>query len=92
MACNNADVHKGAAVWLLPYFLRSNAKSSYQAQLSNPEDTRRQRRTKDQKITSYSEAVHYLLSTCATSDVINEADNAVRRLRQHRFTVQEYAD
>ena len=42
--------------------------------------------------TSYSEAVHYLLSMYATSDVINDAKNAVRRLRQHRCTVQEYAD
>ena len=27
-----------------------------------------------------------------TSDVINEADNVVRRLRKHRFSVQECAD
>ena len=29
MACNNADVHESAAVWLLPYFLRSNDRISY---------------------------------------------------------------
>ena len=62
------------------------------ARLSSPEDARRNRRTKGQKITSYPEAVHYLLSMYATTDVINEEDSSVRRLRQHRFSVQEYAD
>ena len=38
------------------------------------------------------EAVHYLERTYATSDVINEAVNAVRCLCQYRFIVQEYAD
>ena len=27
MSCNIADVHEGATVWLLPYFLRSADKS-----------------------------------------------------------------
>ena len=40
----------------------------------------------------YSETIHYLLSIYAKSDMINETENAVRRLRQHRFSIQEYAD
>ena len=36
--------------------------------------------------------MYYLQSAYATTDVINEADNSVRRLRQHRFSVQEYAN
>ena len=79
MAYNNADTYEGATVWLLPYFPRSNAKSSYQLHLRSLEDTRRHQRTEGQKITLYSEAAHYLLSTYATSDVINDTGNAVRR-------------
>ena len=78
-------------MWLLPYFLRGAAKSSYQARLSSLEDPRRSCRTKDQNISPYPEAIHYLLSTYTTTDTINEAENSVRRLRQHRFSVQEYA-
>ena len=92
MVCNNADVHEGDAVWLLTYFLRSKRKCAYQARLSSPEDVRRNRLTTDQKITSYLESVDYLLSTYTTADVINEADSSVHRLRQHRFSVQEYVD
>ena len=52
MACNNAGIHKGASVWLLPYFLRGTAKCSYHARLSSPGDARKYRCTKDTKITS----------------------------------------
>ena len=52
MACNNAGVHKGAAVLLLAYFLRGTAKGSYHARLSSPKDARMYRRTEDTKITS----------------------------------------
>ena len=41
---------------------------------------------------SYPQSIHHLLSTYATTNVIHEAGNSVRCLRQHRFSVQEYAD
>ena len=88
MACNNVDVHEGATVWLFPYFLRSTANGSYHARLSNPEDVRKHRRTKDTKITLYPEAIIYLLSTYATKSAIKEADYAVRYLRQNHHGVQ----
>ena len=41
---------------------------------------------------TYSEALHYLLSTFATTDVKNEGGNLVCRLRQHSFSIKEYAN
>ena len=77
---------------LLPYILQGLDKSSYQARLSSPEDTRLHRHANIQKITSHPETIQYLLRTYATTNVVNEVDNAVRRLRQHFYTVQEYVD
>ena len=73
-------------------FLRDIAKSSYHARLSSPEDTRKHRQAKDSKITSYAEAVQFLLSTYTTMDAINDANYTVYSLRQNRLSVQEYVN
>ena len=89
MPCYNGDVQEDAAMWLLPYLLRGTVKSSYYAWVSSPKDARRNHLSKDQKVTTYPEAVHYLLSAYATTDAIHVADKSVRHLHQHRFSVQE---
>ena len=64
-------------MWLLPYFLKGVAKSSYQVCLNSTEDARINRNTKDHKNTPYPNVVYYLLSTYGTTDVINETDDSV---------------
>ena len=90
--CNNTDVYEDTAVCMLPYFLSRGTKRSYQAQLDSPEDERRHRHMKGLKIITYLGAVYYLLSTYATTNVVNKTKNAVSRMHQHHFADQKYAN
>ena len=90
MAFNNSIVHEGATVWVIPYFFGKTPCHAYQARLSSSEDATKYHRRKGDKITTYPEVVHYLLSTYTSREVIKEADNSVRELVQevYRTTIR----
>ena len=87
MKLNNAAVLEDAAVWIISHFLRETTRHEYQAWISSPEDARKYLRRKGDMITTYHKDVHYLLSTYATSEVINEADYSVLKLVQEKNVV-----
>lgn len=70
-ACNHNEVSEGAALWCMQYFLTGQAASLLQSRLSGATmaiDSQR-----GEMLTSYPEAVNFLLMTYATDDAMAEA-------------------
>ena len=63
MACNNAVVYERDAVRLLALFPRRLGQEFISGTAKHPENAHKNRLTKNQKIRTYRDAVHYLLST-----------------------------
>lgn len=75
-------------MWLLKAFMDEPARSSLSMRLSHPKSGK----AKKGKLTSYSEAINYLLQTYASDDVVAEAEADLRHFVQNRsMSPQEYA-
>ena len=80
-ACNTNGVHEGAAMWIFQFFLKDAAKALVKSRTTATKKKRRKSSSAD-RLTSYSEVVHFLLKTYATDEVLAEAYADVQNYAQ----------
>lgn len=91
LAWDTIGMHKGAAMWLLPFFMKClGAFALHFPIVLSPKS---QKHRKERILTRYSKGINFLLETYVTNDDIAEKDAENLRLtRPSNMTPTEYAD